>query len=134
YLIHAFMKSPVLGTGFGGHADYIRSDERPWSYELTYYQMLLNLGTVGMTLLGTLFAVYTGAVIRVLRQFREGSAIPFGLLIAFFSLLIGAYSNPYFGGFDSLFFAGLLPFLSTFERGFDQSKLTAGVALCPVQP
>ena len=128
YLIDAFMKSPILGSGLGGRADYIRSDERPWSYELTYYQMLFNLGTVGMTVLGILFAVYIGAVVRLLRQFREGSAIPFGLLIAFFSLLAGAYSNPYFGGFDSLFFAGLLPYLSTFQHGFEQPRLAAGVA------
>lgn len=118
YLINAFRKSPVLGSGFGGYAGYVRSDERPWGYELTYYQMLFNLGIVGMTVLGTLFAVYIVAVVRLLRQFREGSAIPFALLIGFFSILTGAYSNPYFGGFDSLFFAGLLPYLSTFERGF----------------
>lgn len=129
FLINAFMKSPFLGSGFGATAGYLRSDERPWSYELTYYQMLFNLGTVGMTVLGTLFAVYIGAVVRLLRQFREGSAIPFGLLIAFFSLLAGAFSNPYFGGFDSLFFVGLLPFLSTFQHGFAQPRLAAGVAL-----
>jgi hypothetical protein len=129
YLINAFMKSPVLGSGFGGHAGYIRSDERPWSYELTYYQMLLNLGVVGVTVLVVLFSLYFVTVIRLLREFKDGSAIPFGLLIAFFSILAGAYSNPYFGGFDSLFFAGLLPFLSTFQHGFEQPKLTAGAAL-----
>jgi len=123
YLIGGFLKSPLLGSGFGGRVAYIRSDEQPWGYELTYYQMLFNLGTVGMTVLGTLFVVYIGAVVRLLRQFREGSVIPFGLLIAFFSLLAGAYSDPYFGGFDSLFFAGLLPYLSTFQRGFaDQQE------------
>jgi hypothetical protein len=118
YLINAFMKSPVLGSGFGGRAGYVRSDERPWSYELTYYQMLFNLGIVGVTALGVLFSVYFVTVVRLLRQFKEGSAIPFGLLIAFFSLLVGAYSDPYLGGFDSLFFAGLLPYLSTFDHGF----------------
>jgi hypothetical protein len=129
YLIKGFLKSPLLGTGFGGRAAYIRSDEQPWDYELTYYQMLFNLGAVGMAVLGTLFAVYIGAVVRLLRQFREGSAIPFGLLIAYFSLLAGAYSNPYFGGFDSLFFAGLLPYLSTFQHGFEGPGLATGAAL-----
>jgi hypothetical protein len=129
YLLNAFMKSPVLGSGFGGYAGYIRSDERPWSYELTYYQMLFNLGTVGVTVLGTLFGVYIAAVVRLFRQFKDGSAIPFGLLIAFFSLLLGVYSNPYFSGFDSLFFVGLLPYLSTFQHGFGRPTLAAGVAL-----
>lgn len=119
YLIHAFMKSPVLGSGFGAYAGYTRSDERPWMYELTYYQMLFNLGAVGVTILGVLFSLYFVKVLRLLRQYKDAAAIPFGLLVAFCSLLVGAYSNPYLGGFDSLFFLGLLPYLSTFQRGFD---------------
>ena len=98
-------------------------------YELTYYQMLFNLGAVGMTVLGALFAVYLTAVVRLLRQFKDGSAIPFALLVGFCSLVVGAYADPYFGGFDSLFFAGLLPYLSTFQHGFEQRKLAVGVAL-----
>lgn len=129
YLIDGFMKSPVLGSGFGGYAGYLRSDERPWMYELTYYQMLFNLGMVGVTVLSVLFSVYFVTVVRLLRQFKGGSAIPFALLIAFCSLVVGAYSNPYFGGFDSLFFAGLLPYLSTFQHGFDRPKLAAAVTL-----
>ena len=139
YLIQGFLKSPVFGSGFGASAGYTRDDlpdvpSRPWAYELTYHQMLFNLGTVGVTVLGTLFAVYLAAVVRLLRQFKDGSAIPFGLFIAFFSLLAGAYSNPYLGGFDSLFFVGLLAYLSTFQHGFDRPKLAAGVALCTARP
>lgn len=118
YLVHAFMQSPILGSGFGAYAGYTRSDERPWMYELTYYQMLLNLGIVGVTVLGGLFTLYLVKVLRLLRQFKDGSAVPFGLLVGFCSLLVGAYSNPYLGGFDSLFFLGLLPYLSTFVDGF----------------
>jgi|SRR5579864_7400 len=118
YLIEGFLKSPVFGSGFGAHVSYTRSDETPWAYELTYYQMLFNLGIVGSGLLLALFAAYFRLDIKLLRQFNDGSAIPFALLIAFCSLLIGAYSNPYLGGFDSLFFVGLLPFLSTFQHGF----------------
>jgi O-antigen ligase len=130
HLIAAFLKSPVLGAGFGAHAaGYIGSDEWQSGYELTYFQMLLNLGIVGIAFVGALFSLYFGLVVRVFRQFKDGSAIPFGLLIAFFSLVAGAYSNPYLGGFDSLFFVGLLPFLSTFQHGFEQPKLAAGVAL-----
>jgi hypothetical protein len=129
YLIDGFMKSPVFGSGFGAYAGYSRSDDRPWTYELTYHQMLFNLGTVGVTVLGLLFSLYFARVVRLLRQFKDGSATPFGLLVAFCSVLVGAYSNPYFGSFDFLFFAGLLPYLSTFRRGFDQPKSTAGVAL-----
>jgi hypothetical protein len=134
YLIHAFMESPVLGSGFGGYAGYQRNELQPWTYELTYHKLLFNMGIVGTAFLLTLFCLYLSLVIRLLRRFKDGSAIPFGLLVAFGSLLAGAYSNPYFSGFDSLFFAGLLPFLSTFRHGFDRPKLAAGVVPCTARP
>ena len=129
YLIDAFMQSPVFGSGFGGYAGYVRNELTPWTYELTYYTLLFNVGIVGTAFLVTLFSSYFFFVIRLLKQFKEGSAIPFGLLVGFCSLLVGAYSNPYFGGFDTLFFAGLLPYLSTFQRGFDRPASTLGTAL-----
>lgn len=130
YLIAGFMESPVFGSGFGAAARYIRDDERPWAgYELTYYQMLFNLGVVGVTALGVLFSLYFAKVVGLLRQFKNGSAVPFALLVAYCSFFIGAYSNRYFGSFDLLFFVGLLPYLSTFQHGFDWPKLTAGVVV-----
>jgi hypothetical protein len=130
YLVDAFMESPVFGSGFGATARYLRSDIRPWRYELTYYQMLFNLGIVGVTVLGVLFSLYFVTVIRLLREFKHGSIVPFALLVAYCSLFVGAYSDPYFGGFDSLFFVGLLPYISTFQRGFDQPGLTRAAASC----
>ena len=129
YLVEGFMNSPVFGSGFGASAGYARSDERPWTYELTYYQMLFNLGIVGVTALGVLFSVYFVRVARLLRQFKHGSTVPFALLVAYCSFFVGAYSDPYFGSFDLLFFVGLLPYLSTFRRGFDfdYHKSRAGV-------
>ena len=100
YLMDAFMESPVFGSGFGATAGYIRSDIRPWRYELTYYQMLFNLGIVGVTVLGVLFSLYFATVIRLLREYKHGSAVPLALLVAYCSLFVGAYSDPYFGGFD----------------------------------
>jgi hypothetical protein len=120
YLINGFLKSPVLGSGFGAFAGYVRSDDRPWMYELTYYQMLFNLGIVGVTILAALFSRYFVAVVSLLRQFKHGAAVPFALLVAYCSFFIGASSNPYFGSFDLLFFVGLLPYLSTFWRGFER--------------
>ena len=126
YLLDGFSKSPAFGSGFGAYAGYLRNDERPWTYELTYHQMLFNIGIVGVAVLGSLFGFYLILVIRLLRKVREGSAIPFGLLVAVFSLLLGAYTNPYVRSFDSLFFVGLLPYLSTFQRGFAEAADLSG--------
>ena len=120
YLVEGFLRSPVLGSGFGAYGGYLRSEARPWAYELTYHQMLFNIGIVGTAFLGFLVSVYLVMVVGLLRRFKHGSAIPSALLVAFCSLLVGAYSNPYLGSFDLLFFVGLLPYLSTFRQGFDE--------------
>ena len=129
YLVEGFQQDPVFGSGFGAAARYLRDFERPWTgYELTYFQMLFNLGIVGVLVLGALFATYFVFVLRLLRNFPEGSATPFGLVVAYVAFLLGAYTNRYFGSFDLLFFVGLLPYLSTFRNGFDERRLTAGIA------
>ncbi|MDX2207518.1 MAG: hypothetical protein SFU57_07730 [Gemmatimonadales bacterium] len=118
YLIGGFKEAPFLGSGFGAYAGYSRSEQRPWTYELTYHKLLFNLGFIGTAILATLVFSYLCLVITTLREHQARSAIPFGLVVAFLSLLLGAYSNPYFGSFDFLFFVGLLPYLSTFQKGF----------------
>lgn len=126
YLVEAFTDSPILGSGFGGVAGYLRNVDRPWTYELTYYQLLFNMGVVGASVLGVLFSFYFLQVVRLLRTFKEGSAIPFALLVAYCSFLIGAYSNPYNRSFDLLFFVGLLPYLATFRQGFERRGMLEG--------
>ena len=126
YLLDGFSGSPLFGSGFGAYAGYLRSDQQPWAYELTYQQMLFNIGVVGVAVLASLFGFYGVLVIRLLRKIKEGSAIPFGLFVAVVSLLLGAYTNPYVRSFDSLFFVGLLPYLSTFQRGFAEAADLAG--------
>ncbi|HZC68004.1 MAG TPA: hypothetical protein VE201_05235, partial [Nitrospirales bacterium] len=121
YLIDSFKESPIVGSGFGAYAGYLRNEERPWTYELTYHQALFNLGIVGLALLGGLLSLYFVFVVRIMRECTDRFAIPFGILVGYCGLLLGAYSNPYLRSFDYLFLAGLLPFLSTFRHGFDQS-------------
>lgn len=125
YLIEAFEDAPFLGSGFGGVARYLRNFERPWTgYELTYYQMLFNLGAVGFSLMALLFGGYFLLCVRQVRRTPRGSAIPFALLVAYCSFLLGAYSNRYFGSFDLLFFVGILPYLATFRAGFGSPEQT----------
>lgn len=118
YLVSGFLEYPLMGSGFGGYAGYRRSLDQPWMYELTYQKMLFNMGMIGTGIMAALFAAYFWFALRLLRRQSANSVIPFALLIALCSLLIGAYSNPYLGGFDSLFFVGLLPYIATFRNGF----------------
>jgi O-antigen ligase len=120
FLIEGFERSPIIGLGFGAAVGYQRSADRPWIYELTYYQMLLHAGLLGVSILGALILSYGVFITSILRTFKPGSAVPFGLIVGVISLLIGANSNPYLASFDLLFFVGFLPYLSTFSRGFTQ--------------
>ena len=122
YLIEGFMRSPIIGLGFGAAVGYQRNAERPWIYELTYYQLLLNAGLLGAATMGALLLVYAAIIMRIFRLYKPGSAIPFGLAVGVVGLLLGAISNPYLGSFDLLFFIGLLPYLSTFRRGFAERE------------
>lgn len=120
YLVDAFMSSPFLGTGFGAYLGYQRNEERPWTYELTYWQLLANTGVLGFTFLAVLLGTYGALVVGLLRRHRQDSAVPFGVLVGLCSLLVGAHSNPYLRSFEFLFFLGLLPYVSTHLLGFSQ--------------
>lgn len=118
YLLDGFADHPVIGSGFGAYAGYLRSEDRPWTYEMTYHQMLFNAGLLGMLFVGGLVALALGRVLFLLRREPDGSAVPFALVVGWCSILIGAWSNPYLRSFDYLFLAGVLPLLLTYDRGF----------------
>jgi O-antigen ligase len=115
YLIDSFAKYPLLGSGFGGYAGYLRNYEAPWIYELTYFQLLFNFGIIGtLYILGT-FSVYLYYVFKSLKR-RKSSPMTFASVVGLSSFLIGVYSNPYLGSFDFLLYLGLLPFLASFSN------------------
>lgn len=122
FLIDGFLDYPIMGSGFGMKAGIIRSEEATWLYELTYHQMLFNFGIIGSLLLLFLYLLYLSYVILLIRRNKNESFIAFSILIGFFSFLIAAYSNPYFGSFDCLLYIGMLPFLTTYGKGYTENR------------
>jgi hypothetical protein len=116
YLISAFLDQPILGSGFGAYAGYIRSLERPWLYELTYSQLLFNCGLVGMGFWFVLAGVYFFLAARVIRGNIDHSGQPLCLIVGLAWMLIGAYSNPYLGSFDFLIFVAMLPYVASLGK------------------
>jgi hypothetical protein len=113
YLLSSFMDQPLFGSGFGAYGGYLRSDDRPWLYELTYFQLLYNCGLVGFlywTFLGGAYLFLAG---RVIREQSGHTGQPLCLIVALFTFLLGAYSNPYLGSFDFLIFVSVLPFVAS---------------------
>jgi hypothetical protein len=94
----AIERHPILGSGLGATppSGYVRSEDSPWSFELSYLQLLFQLGIVGFVLV---LAPALLAFVRCLRALpglhgerrtRAEVAVA-GLL----GLLFASGSNPY---------------------------------------
>jgi hypothetical protein len=117
-LWNGFTESPVLGSGFGGSVDVIRSEERPWMYELSYMQLLFNGGVLGFSLVvGGIGFFYMKAVMSV-RYFYSGRAEAVAVLVAVMIFCAGSATNPYFSGFDSLYLLGFIPLIAGFGKSY----------------
>ena len=115
-LFKAFTQQPILGSGFGGTIDLVRSQERPWIFELTYLQMLFNFGLIGFLGMALIFFYQYKKIHRKATNNFPFSPVEKSMVCGFTFLLLGAISNPYFGSFDFLLTIGVLPFLASKNR------------------
>ncbi len=126
YLIDGFMDYPVLGSGFGLDAGYVRSRLAPWLYELSFHQILFNFGAVGSSIILAIFIHYLKNSIAMISQRMPDTNGSFCILIGLSGFLIGTYSNPYLGSFDFLLILATLPLLASYR--VTDNKLWAGRA------
>lgn len=56
-LLEAWARSPFLGNGFGSHAAMTRSNEAPFSYEMSILALYMKVGIVG-AMLSCLYFIY----------------------------------------------------------------------------
>ena len=92
----AFKQNPVLGDGLGAvvRPRYVRDPAAPWSYELTYLQLLFQMGVLG------LLAVLALPLVVVRRGLKEAStselrALPLAGAMAILGILVASATNPY---------------------------------------
>ncbi len=109
-LLSGFSEYYLLGSGFGGVTSVLRSEERPWTYELTYSRLLFNSGLIGILLLGGLLTAYFLAASRKIRT-SVHTELYIALLCGFLAMLIAAASNPYLSSFDFLFAFSIPPLI-----------------------
>lgn len=112
FLLSGFSQYPFFGVGFGKNAGYTRSRTAPWIYELTYHQLLFNIGIVGVLILATTIGVFIFQAIKTSSKSSKTAVFSFGSTVGVLSFFIGAYSNPYFGSFDFLIILGFIPFIA----------------------
>jgi hypothetical protein len=110
-LMEAFMREPLMGSGFGGVTDVVRSFERPWTYEMTYSKVIFNSGLAGVLYMGGLFLGFLYLVIGKLRRTVRNRPIYASMLVGFLSVAMAAGSNPYLSSFDFVFVLSIIPLI-----------------------
>jgi O-antigen ligase len=92
----AFKANPVLGDGLGAvvRPRYVRDPAAPWSYELTYLQLLFQMGVLGLL---AVLALPLAVVRRGLKEAGTGAlrAQPLAGAMAILGILVASATNPY---------------------------------------
>ena len=86
----------ILGDGLGAvvRPYYVRDPASPWSYELTYLQLLFQMGVLGLL---AVLALPLAVVRRGLREATVGElrALPLAGAMAILGILVASATNPY---------------------------------------
>jgi O-antigen ligase len=92
----AFKQNPMFGDGLGAvvRPRFVRDPAAPWSYELTYLQLLFQMGVLG------LLAVLALPLVVIRQGLREAStselrALPLAGAMAILGILVASATNPY---------------------------------------
>jgi hypothetical protein len=98
-LMRGIVDAPALGQGAGAVADYVRSDETPWAYELFYVAFVFQYGIVGFLLYACGVAYLCWSLISIIRRVGRAS-FEFYFLSGFIAFILATGSNPYLSKFD----------------------------------
>jgi O-antigen ligase len=92
----AFKQNPLLGDGLGAvvRPRFVRDPAAPWSYELTYLQLLFQIGVLGLL---AALALPLAVVRQGLREAGTGPlrAQPLAGAMAILGILVASATNPY---------------------------------------
>lgn len=100
-LLEGWMESPLFGHGLGSVASIVRSDEMPWSYELTYLALLFQVGMVGVIIYGfSVLWIFWQLIIIIKGENSQFIKITIPVFVGTLSFLIANATNPYLYKFD----------------------------------
>ena len=99
-LIKGWLESPIYGRGFGAAAEYRRSIEFPWAYEITYVALLFQTGILGIFLFAFSTIIVMGKLLFIIVRNPEYYELVLPIWITTFCFLIANNTNPYLFKFD----------------------------------
>jgi O-Antigen ligase len=98
-LMRGIVEAPLFGHGAGAVADYLRSDEMPWAYELFFLSIIFQYGIFGFLLYALGVAFICLHLISSVKN-KGRSSFEFYFLSGFIAFMAATASNPYLGKFD----------------------------------
>jgi O-antigen ligase len=120
-LVDAIAQAPLFGYGAGAAANFTRSTEQPWAYELSYLALVFQYGVVG-------FLIYLSGVIFLLFNLlkisldRGRASFEYYFLSGSISFFIINGTNPYLAKFDYMWIIFIPLAIASFRqhgpRGF----------------
>lgn len=102
-LIDRIAEAPLLGHGLGSYAPrVIRDFLRPWSYELYYLALAMQVGILGLLILTAGIGWIVWTVIQRLRADDPLADLSIPMTVGMLCYLVAAATNPYLPRFDGL--------------------------------
>jgi hypothetical protein len=111
----------IIGAGNGSNVDYIRSEEQPWAYELSYVYMLFSVGVFGMLFYISWFITGLFLLKNEILNHKTKDSMVMPIITGIIGLLIGNISNPYIMKFDYLWII-FLPFFLAGSLKFQKNQ------------
>lgn len=99
-LLEDFKERPLFGHGLGTSTSVIRSDDKPWRYEMSVPASLFRYGVVGY---GILWALVGFPLIYCIRHFRKAELHIQALICGSATQFCAYFVNPVFDTFDTAF-------------------------------
>ncbi|WP_417559374.1 O-antigen ligase family protein [Marinomonas sp.] len=102
-LLDGISKNPVFGSGAGAAANYSRSSDQPWAYELSYIALIFQYGFLGFFLyvIGVLYIFFR--MLEIVKSKNAPNDLKIfisAFLCGLVSFLVANATNPYLGKFD----------------------------------
>jgi len=120
-LLKKWSNFPIWGTGFGGSADYVRSEAAPFSYEMVAFALLMKLGLLGASIWGVIAVLIAFFTWNKACHINESKWFYWWIstCLAYF---IVAMTNPYFINFIGISIMVLI-ILEVDHKLFRQNRL-----------